>query len=602
VDPTRTAVAERTIAAESTPNQLWPHLTQTDKTNRLIGAPAITFEALSRSDSAARYQAKAKVFGLELRYRELPFEWEENRHFLVQREMEGGPIRAYRYSLDLKPIASGTTVKLRMEVEGHRLMPLPLVRAFADKFMRDNARVVGQIDAHLKRQAPNPFALPVSPVRSDLLQKATERLQQSTLPQDLVQRLRDLIQNGPDAEVLRIRPYEVADRWSMPKADVLRGFLLGVQAGFFELRWALVCPSCTVSADSYKDFSEIVPPGHCQLCDIRFDIELDRAVEAVFQPHPAIRAVNPLPFCIGGPGRTPHVRAQRILSANQTASLRGPDEPGHYRLFARGGATATLNIEEGAATESKFVYANDAWQPAVQTMAPGGTLQLENATSTESHAKVEFLGYATLAATAQEVSSLPEFTRAYSRALLKPRTPMKVSHVTLLFTDLVGSTALYNDVGDAEAFRFVDDHFDVLRSAIEACHGSVVKTMGDAVMASYLDVPSALRSSAQMLAQFNAFVLKHDQRFRSVGLKIGLYSGPCYVVTANDAPDYFGQTANVAARLQGLAGSGEVVLTRADYDTSGDQEQTFRVVDESRLRVKGVAHELTVVKVAPKQS
>ena len=52
----------------------------------------------------------------------------------------------------------------------------------------------------------------------------------------------------------------------------------------------------------------------------------------------------------------------------------------------------------------------------------------------------------------------------------------------------------------------------------------------------------------------------------STFLKVGVYAGPCYVVTANGILDYFGQTVNLAARLQGAAGAGEVILVEALAD------------------------------------
>ena len=85
--------------------------------------------------------------------------------------------------------------------------------------------------------------------------------------------------------------------------------------------------------------------------------------------------------------------------------------------------------------------------------------------------------------------------------------------------------------------------------------------MGDAVMAAFFTGRHAMRARAAIdaLERFESFRkgAAHGER---VGIKLGMYAGACYIVTANGVLDYFGQTVNVAARLQHLAGSGEIVF------------------------------------------
>jgi class 3 adenylate cyclase len=191
---------------------------------------------------------------------------------------------------------------------------------------------------------------------------------------------------------------------------------------------------------------------------------------------------------------------------------------------------------------------------------------------------------------------MSEFRRFFSKDLLKPSTPLKVASCAILFSDLTGSTALYAAAGDAAAFRLVDDHFDVLQRAIDADGGSIVKTMGDAVMASFLEPVACVRAAIGCLEAF--------ERFRSTvengeltGIKLGLFAGPCYVVTANEALDYFGQTVNTASRVQHCAESGELVfeeevwarLPKADKDR-------LRLVEILDTRVKGVDRPLRLVR------
>src|SRR5439155_24599881 len=106
---------------------------------------------------------------------------------------------------------------------------------------------------------------------------------------------------------------------------------------------------------------------------------------------------------------------------------------------------------------------------------PGAEIAVRNDTGRERHVKLERLEYASNAATAHELATLAEFRSLFSGDLLKRETPLKVARAAILFSDLTGATALYTEVGDAAAFRLVDDHFDVLRESVAAHAWAVVK-------------------------------------------------------------------------------------------------------------------------------
>jgi class 3 adenylate cyclase len=276
------------------------------------------------------------------------------------------------------------------------------------------------------------------------------------------------------------------------------------------------------------------------------------------------------PYCIGGPRRTPHVVAQALLEPHASAELAAPAELGRYRLFLRGGATCALEIAEGGATELRVQARDGALVPATAQVAPGASIQVVHGDEYQTHVKLERMLYASRAATAHVVSTLPEFRREFSGDLLRPGTTLRVARVALLFTDLTDSTALYSRVGDAKAFKVVHEHFDLLLEIITRRRGTVVKTIGDAVMAAFVEERDAIGAAVEMLERFPTFrggLPEADRTF----LKAGVYAGPCYVVTANGILDYFGQTVNLAARLQGAAGAGEVILVDSVADEAHEQ-------------------------------
>lgn len=594
----RPVVVETTITLSSAPADVWPLITDTDRTNRLmLGAPAVYKPIEKDAKTSARFVVETKAAGFALEYEEAPFEWTENKRFSVYRKMRTGPLSAYTYGITLEDAGDGgTKATVRLELHPRHWILRPIAQIEGSRIVGRWSKLADQIDAHVRDGAPSPYLKPASPANEERLEYAEKQLEKRGIAKAAIDAVLTLIRSGPDADLVRMRPFQLAHENDVEGREVLRALLHSVPLGLVELRWALVCPSCRTANDQVATLSDLSDAGHCQLCDITYGLDLDRAVEATFTPHPNVRQVTDRMFCIGGPWRTPHVVVQANVDAGATKELEAPGEVGRFRLFARGGAVASLLVEEDAPDVAKARLHAEELVPAEITVKPGGVVKLENASNEALHAKIERLGYASYAATAHDVTTMAEFRRLFSKDLLKPSTPLKVASTAILFSDLTGSTALYTKAGDAAAFRLVDDHFDVLRKAIDEDNGTVVKTMGDAVMAAFKDPFACVRGAIRCLRDFEEFRKDHEHGAQT-GLKLGLFTGACYVVTANDTIDYFGQTVNCAARVQHLALSGEIVLEEELFDRLPDDVRTdLSVVEKVEVRVKGVDHPLHLVR------
>jgi len=170
-----------------------------------------------------------------------------------------------------------------------------------------------------------------------------------------------------------------------------------------------------------------------------------------------------------------------------------------------------------------------------------------------------------------------------------------VRDTTLLFSDLKGSTELYDRIGDPQAFYLVRQHFDALEAAVTRHGGALVKTVGDAVMATFMSPQTAMQAALAMLdaiEQFNAGIST------PLILKLGLHTGHAIVVTLNDRLDYFGQTVNIAARVQALAEAGEICLTEAVYAAPGVRELLReRVVQHEQADLRGVRAPMAIYRL-----
>ncbi|MBN9009844.1 MAG: adenylate/guanylate cyclase domain-containing protein, partial [Rhizobiales bacterium] len=178
-----------------------------------------------------------------------------------------------------------------------------------------------------------------------------------------------------------------------------------------------------------------------------------------------------------------------------------------------------------------------------------------------NHAFHELLGKRKPFMTAKRMLSNQVFRDLFRAETLDVDQRLKILSLTFLFTDLKGSTHLYERVGDLAAYDLVKAHFGVLNEIVAKESGAVVKTIGDAVMATFTSPDRAVAAALRMRDGMRRL---NDQREHDdLILKIGIHEGPCLAVSLNDRQDYFGQTVNIASRVQGLADSRAIFATQA---------------------------------------
>lgn len=173
---------------------------------------------------------------------------------------------------------------------------------------------------------------------------------------------------------------------------------------------------------------------------------------------------------------------------------------------------------------------------------------------------------------------------------------LSISNVVLVFTDIVDSTKLYASLGDGPAFQLVRKHFQVLFGAFTRNGGRVVKTIGDAVMASFTTGRAALTAVSEAMELLPTVGRRPDNN-TFVEIRVGIHSGQATIVPLNGVNDYFGQTANIAARVQSAAKASECFVTEAVLDSEdarGAYAQitspgsSFKATPLTELRLKGV--------------
>jgi serine/threonine protein kinase/class 3 adenylate cyclase len=553
---------------EASPQQLWPHVSNTERLNRAIGLEAPRFTKEVGSDGSVKRIAHVRAAGMDLVWQEHPFEWIEGRRFGVLREFSKGPFRWYTSVVELQPrLTGGTVLWHRLKVEPAGLLGRTAVaieigirskRALDRVYRRIDAAVTGRLG---RGAAADPFeppsGLPAS--RRRRLDLLLEKLAASGVDATVVEPLGDLIAQGSDQEVARIRPMAVARRLGLASEPFVAACLHGAREGLLVLLWDILCPICRIPSEVKETLRAIRQHGRCEACHADFELDFANSVEMIFRAHPAIRDVELGTFCVGGPVHSPHVAAQARVAAGETIELGLALTDGSYRL--RGPQlpySVVLRVHPAAPTTRVHIdllRARGAEVP--HQMRPGSqVLALANMADRELVVRVERTAPRDDALTAARAASLPLFRQLFPGEILSPGQLINVATVTLLVTELADAANLYSKLGDTRAFAIIHEHFRLLADRMAREGGAVIKTVGDGVVASFTDPLSAVRAGLDLQS-----VLRSCDITRQLELQVGIHRGAALAATINDRLDYFGTTMKLAMELAKAAHPCEIVLS-----------------------------------------
>jgi class 3 adenylate cyclase/Tol biopolymer transport system component/predicted Ser/Thr protein kinase len=168
----------------------------------------------------------------------------------------------------------------------------------------------------------------------------------------------------------------------------------------------------------------------------------------------------------------------------------------------------------------------------------------------------------------------------------------------VLFTDIVGSTAYFEQRGDTAGLAMIERHNRLLFPIIDEHRGRLIKTIGDAIMAAFSSPADAVRAAVAMqrrLQQHNA----EQPRADHIRVRIGIHYGP---VLERDG-DLFGDTVNAAARIEALAAGGQVLIAGSvEAEIGPDFPEPRSLFDALQVRGKRTPLEIHEVRWCPQEA
>ncbi len=553
----------------SPPEAIWTVLADTARFNEAAGLPKHQIVEQPQPDGSVRFFAEAKMGVVDLAWEEIPVEWVRHKWFRHERRFSKGPLSRVTATLELTPAGTGGAHGVyTLEAEAATLLGhVALATKFFTAAERDFTALAQHADAWGQGHAARPF--PVEPIALDPAAEArvaslVEAVEASGGGHGLARPLVDWVLAAQEIDVMRIRPIALARAWRVPELEAIELCLEAVSAGLLELRWDLLCPRCRGAKLSAQSLDRLPQSAHCDSCNISYRRDFDRNLELTFHPAPALRAVIDGEFCLFGPMTTPHVAVQVGVAPGEVRDVAVDLPAGAYRLRTLEPGNEVELDHRGGPFPRVMMTPDGVRADDPEATAADGVVRFENRLDRRRTVLIESRAWVDDALTAHQVTTLQSYRDLFPGTQLAPGDEAAISQIALMFTDLKGSTALYERVGDAEAYRMVNRHFAFLAAAVRRHRGSIVKTIGDAVMAAFADPADALRAALEIQSGVSAF----NQRCLAEGLpggmivKVGLHCGPCIAVTLNERLDYFGATVNMAARLQGQSRGADIVMSQ----------------------------------------
>ncbi|MDB4960442.1 MAG: Adenylate cyclase [Myxococcales bacterium] len=544
------------------PEALWPHIADTSRMNRALGTAEMTFE-----ERDGKRWGSARPGGVQHVWWEVPWNWVANQWLTCTRIYERGFMKVMYAIHHLERISTGTRVYFYFGAVPRGAFGKAAMWLGFPTLKKAFDRVIPALGAQLDGLPPAVLTLPPPALSDDA--EARLRAQRAALVNEglskaAVDALIDWIRTGDDQDLHRIQIRERARVWKLPEHDLLRVALYATRAGLLTLSWDTVCPHCRGVRDENETLRDLKAHAKCEACQVEFATETPESVEVTFHVHSSIREIPDVIYCSAEPARKDHVRVQWTLPPGSTETVDPHLDAGRYTVARQFAGGWYLDVDEAGASSVK-------WEPhpagTVVSARQTATIELTNDTKEPSLFTIQEATWSDHALRAGQLLSLQEFRDLFSEDYIGADVRLGVGQQTLLFTDVVGSTAFYSSRGDPAAFIEIKKHFDEVFAIVAEFRGAVVKTIGDAVMAAFVNPVDALRASQKIHAAFHP--TRADTPIR---LRISLNTGPCIAVRLNANADYFGSTVNIAAKLQALAEGHQIAMSEATYASPGVAE------------------------------
>lgn len=520
------------IKVQLTPSELWPLIADTSSLNKQLGLNAMSFEYEN-----GKKIGRSKIWIFDSVWEEVPWSWSYEKYIKNSRLYSKGPLKEIHSQWNIRNSGNGSLLRIQFQGVASRKFLNPLIRVMF--------KVLGKkLQDHFTSLAGNRESGKVANVLPENWQRRMD-----SINANVKESMENLLLYGANVDLNRIQPKKFAREHRLNSRNVINSFLTLSKQPVFRLYFDLMCPHCRAPSHKLESLGEIPTLAECAACNTKFNSDKEDAVEVVFRPHENFLKLDEVLYCSAEPAQQQKILLKANLKPADQIAFDCPDGITDLVLHLDEKDKRTSHPIEILTVKSEILLSSIP-QSAGKSMSfkndTEETMSLSLELDTESHDSLRI----------GEVLSYSEFVNYFGKQSLAPQVAVSLGQQAILFSDIVGSSEMYRAMGDTTAFEKVKIHFEKSFELVRHHKGQVVKTLGDSVMAAFPWTADAIRCAIAMQDWF-------ESEKSELKIRISMNSGNCLAITLTNGIDYFGDTVNLAAKLQSEAGSGEIILAES---------------------------------------
>ncbi|MFT6630511.1 MAG: hypothetical protein ACJAS4_000449 [Bacteriovoracaceae bacterium] len=509
----------------------------------------LNFAPRIESEVDGEVVVETKMIGKNLKWIEKPWRWSYGKYIVSHRIHEHSLFKAEFAVIHIEANAkkvNHSDITFYYEAEVKNILMKWILELTYQGFGKKYQKVVQEI-CHSK-------ITPEVGEKNPLSLKLQGEFEELGITVEVASHMANLIIEGDDDDVFKIQLPKLSKEWGVETDELIPSFLKASKANYFDLCWDTVCPHCKGARSRSGHLEDLLFQNHCEPCSLTFELDDIDFIDVSFKINDNLRKVPEVNFCAAEPHKKAHIYLQEKLDPKDNLELEYELEHGNYRLRVLGfDNTFVLQV---ISDEVSTLSWNLAESQVLK--GQGGKLKIGIMNSNSSSRSIIFEKIAPppFYLSPLEVFNSPCFRKLYASETIAKGIQLKLPAQIILFTDVVDSTKFYQRVGDIEAYRQIKLHFEIVEAVLEKRKGIIIKTIGDAVMASFPSVVEVLNAAKEICENLN----NHPEI--DFKIRLSVHKGPMIAVNYNTGIDYFGDNVNLSAKLQAISEGDEISFSK----------------------------------------
>lgn len=524
---------------KSSPEELWPYLSDTSTTNQKLGLPPMEFQ-----EKNGKLFGKSKNLGILLEWEEVPWEWKYPEWIRNARIYSKG-FAKYVRAMYLFNKIDNTKTKLFIyfgwipkNIFGKILLKIAMPRIYKkyNEFLKN-------LDKNIKENKTEQYFEKIDQNILLKIYKRYEEIQDAKLLKNYIS-IWNYLTNQKQSFLNMIRIKKIAKDLNISLEQLLEFFLISTKKGFFLLSWSIICPHCRGIRKELNNIGELPDKEYCEACEVEIETSNYNNIEIIFKIHPSIANIKEEFYCAAEPAKKSHILFNQKIEQKQTLKINDLSllKDKTYRIRWKGQKDYALIKIQDHGEDKLLINEFFQFQNQIINLKKNFELILTNPYENKKEFILEYFEEDELALRPQELFNFQGFRDLFDDQIIQTNIQLDIGIQYLLLADIVGSTKLYIEKGDSYAFRIIKKFFEKSYEIVKNNQGAIVKTIGDAIFASFSTEENLLNCLFEL---HNTFKKTEEPKIR-----ITINSGKVFAVNLNTGIDYFGNPVNLLAKME----------------------------------------------------